>query len=74
MVDAETGHLQLHDRNFKSDYEPRFFLMHGAAILEEVKHIPEVRLSAPRSVTNGMLTTPTGSAGVRINGIIPALE
>jgi ABC-type lipoprotein release transport system permease subunit len=31
-------------------------------------------LAAPRSITNGMLATATGSAGVQINGVVPEKE
>ena len=74
VVDAEIGHLQLHNPGFKDDNEPQFIIRKGSNILAEIKHLPEVKLSAQRSVTNGMLTTPTGSAGVKINGVEPELE
>jgi len=74
VIDAEVGHLQIHDINFKKDYESKFVLKNGAAILRAVNLIPGVKLAAARSITTGMLSTTTGSAGVQINGIIPQLE
>lgn len=73
-IDAEVGHLQLHDNNFKKDYEPKFVVHNGEEILNAINKIPGVKLAAPRSITNGMLATATGSAGVQINGIIPEKE
>lgn len=73
-IDAEVSHLQVHDMNFKSDYEPKYIIQHGDSMLRVIRTITGVKLAAPRSITFGMLATPTGSAGVQINGIIPALE
>ena len=73
-IDAEVGHLQLHDNNFKKDYEPKFVVNNGGELLNEISKIPGVKLAAPRSITNGMLATATGSAGVQINGVIPGQE
>lgn len=74
VIYAEEGHLQIHDSLFKKDYDPRFVLPDGDGILKETGTIPGVRLAAPRSITQGMLATTNGSAGVQINGVIPELE
>jgi putative ABC transport system permease protein len=74
VIDAEVGHLQIHNSNFKKDYEPQFTLANGAQVLEAVSKMPEVKLAASRSITVGMLATPTGSAGIQINGVIPNQE
>jgi ABC-type lipoprotein release transport system permease subunit len=73
-IDAEVGHLQIHDINFKKDYDPKFIIINGDQVLKEISKTPGVKLAAPRSITNGMLTTATGSAGVQINGIIAEQE
>jgi len=74
VVNAEIGHIQIHDTDFKNDYEPRFFIKNGNTVLNGIGKIPEIKTIALRSITTGMLVTPTGSAGVKINGIIPAQE
>ena len=74
VIDAEIGHLQLHDSSFKKDYDPKFFLANGTEVLNAIRLIPTIERVAPRSITNGMLATTTGSAGVQINGVVPALE
>lgn len=74
VIDAEVGHLQLHDSSFKKDHEPRFILSNGEGILSAINSMEEVKRASPRSVTTGMLSTTTGSAGVQINGVIPELE
>ena len=73
-IDAEVGHIQLHDSNFKKDYEPKFIIANGDAVLNAIRKMPGVKLAAPRSITNGMLATTTGSAGVLVNGIVPEQE
>ena len=74
VIDAEVGHLQIHDVDFKKEYEPKFVITNGIDVLETIGSMPGVKLAAPRSITNGMLATATGSAGVQINGIIPRME
>lgn len=74
VIDAEIGHLQLHDTVFKKDYDPKFIIINGNAIVKAIAAIPEVKLVTPRSITNGMLATTTGSSGVQINGVIPEVE
>lgn len=74
VIDAEVGHLQIHDSSFKKDYEPKYIINNGQGVIENINRLPGIKLAAPRSVTNGMLTTATGSAGVQINGILPDQE
>ncbi|MNY04887.1 ABC transporter permease YtrF precursor [compost metagenome] len=74
VIYAEVGHLQVHNNRFTKDYEPRYVVSNGVKVLKTVRNMPEVKLAAPRSITMGMLATPTGSAGVQINGVIPDLE
>lgn len=74
VIDAEAGHLQMHDSSFKKDYEPGFIISNGKEILQAINSMPEIKLAVPRSITNGMLATATGSAGVQVNGVIPVLE
>lgn len=73
-IDAEVGHLQLHDNSFKKEYDPKFVITKGDEILKAIGKMHGVKLAAPRSITNGMLATATGSAGVQINGVIPEQE
>jgi putative ABC transport system permease protein len=74
VVDAEVGHLQIHDTAFKKDYDPKYVLAKGNDLLVAVRKVPRVKLATPRSITNAMLATTNGSAGVQVNGVVPALE
>jgi putative ABC transport system permease protein len=73
-IDTEVGHLQIHDVNFKKDYDPKFIITNAEKVLNEINKTPGVKLAVPRSITNGMLSTATGSAGVQINGVIARQE
>jgi putative ABC transport system permease protein len=74
VIDAEVGHLQVHDTNFKKEYEPGYVLRDGSKAIDEIRKLPQVAVVAPRSIAPGMLSTTTGSAGVQVNGVIPSLE
>lgn len=74
VIDTEVGHLQIHDSSFKKDYDPKFVLSNGDELVGSIRVLPGVQAVTSRSLTNGMLATATGSAGVQINGVIPAEE
>ena len=73
-IDTEVGHLQLHDSNFKKDYEAKYVIANGEDVLKKIEKIPEVKMAVQRTITMGMLSTTTGSSGVKINGIVPEKE
>lgn len=74
VIDAEVAHLQLHHPQFKEDYDPSFILPSRDTLMEKLRSVPAVRFIAWRSVAQGMLSTPTGSAGVQIFGVTAAEE
>jgi putative ABC transport system permease protein len=74
VIDTEVGHLQIHHPKFKKDNHPAFILYDANALLKEVQSLPAVKMAVPRTIAQGMLVTTTGSAGVQINGVVPALE
>lgn len=74
VIEAETGHIQIHARDFKRDYSPILVLPNSHSLLQQIRTIPGIKIAAPRSITQGMLSTPTGSAGVQINGVQPETE
>ena len=74
LIKTETGHLQIHNKRFKNDLEPQYIISNGATLLKNIRLIADVKLAAPRSLTSGMLSTTTGSAGIQIYGVMPSLE
>ena len=69
VIEQEVGHLQLHHPSFKKDYDPAFTIDDGAALLDKLRQIDAIHAMSTRSITQGMLSTTTGGAGVQINGI-----
>lgn len=69
VIDTEVAHIQIHQPKFKDDYDPALTLDERARIADEITRMKMVSRVAYRSVTQGMLATTTGSAGVQINGI-----
>ncbi|WP_250631905.1 ABC transporter permease [Rhodoflexus caldus] len=74
VIDEEIGHLQIHQPQFKDDYEPVFLIPDAEKIVRQLQALPQVKQVALRSLAQGMLSTPTGSTGVQINGIVPEEE
>lgn len=74
VIDAEVGHLQIHHPEFIKDNHSAFILSNSIALLKEVQSLPGVKIAVPRTLSQGMLVTTTGSSGVQINGIVPELE
>lgn len=74
VIDTEVSHLQLHSPLFKQDYHPKFILPGSLELIQKLRADPAIKLAAPRTIVNGMLSTTTGSAGVQVNGVIPGPE
>lgn len=74
VIDTETGHLQIHHPEFKSDYDPGFFISPAVIHPDTIRTWPTVKSVTPRSVTQAMLSTPAGSTGIQVNGVIPGSE
>lgn len=69
VIDSETGHIQVHDPLFKQDLEPAYVINDLDKWSGLLNKDPQVKYWTRRVVTTGMIATPTGSAGVQINGI-----
>ncbi len=72
VIDSEVGHLQIHQPHFKEDYDPALVL--DSKAIEAALRMKSIKNVSHRSVTQGMLTTATGSAGVLVNGILTEEE
>lgn len=71
---SEIAHIQIHQKEFKKDYEPFYTLREGHDMASVIATMKEVNLVAKRSIVQGMLSTTTGSSGVQINGVEPEIE
>jgi len=74
VIDREVAHLQIHHPQFKDDFDPSFLLGGSDTVLRGLSDIPGIKHVAWRSVTQAMLSTATGSAGVQILGVTAADE
>ncbi|MBL7745258.1 MAG: ABC transporter permease [Chitinophagaceae bacterium] len=74
VIDSETGHLQIHHPEFKKDYDPQYLLSDPQKWLSDILFFNTIKAVAVRTVTQAMLATPTGSAGVQVNGVDPETE
>lgn len=74
VIDREVAHLQIHHPKFKEDYDPAYVLGNRDSILQALSGVPAIRYVAWRSVTQAMLATATGSAGVQLFGVLPEDE
>lgn len=69
VIEKEIGHLQMHDPQFKKDYDPAFVINQEDQVVEKIKKFPSIKNIATRTIVQGMLATTTGSSGVQINGV-----
>lgn len=74
VIDMEVAHLQIHHPRFKEDYDPAFLLGDKDSTRVKLSTVSAIRHVAWRSITQGMLATATGSAGVQILGVTPSEE
>lgn len=74
VIESETGHIQIHAPQFTKDYKASLVISEGSELLRRLAAEQDIRMLAPRSITQGMLSTATGSSGVRIMGIVPLQE
>ena len=73
-IEHEVSHIQLHEPRFKDDYNIRYVIPDGLKVADEIENIPGVQAVAPRSLTNGMISSARKASGVRLYGIIPSRE
>lgn len=69
VIDKEVGHLQMHHPKFKDDFDPSYLLPPRDTVMRKLSSMTMINCVAWRSVTQGMLSTATGSAGVQIIGV-----
>ena len=73
-IKHEISHIQIHEAAFKEDYNIGLVIPDGMALAQSLAADPRVRAVSPRSITNGMFTSPRKSGGVKIYGILPEKE
>ena len=74
VIESEVSHIQLHHPEFGKDLHPYYVVPGGYVLPGDLRRLPAVKMVAARQITQGMLVTTTGSAGVQINGVQPEAE
>lgn len=73
-VDTQISHLQLHHPKFEEDREVKYILDDNVLLLDYINNLDEVKAATARTISTGMISSPTSASGVTINGILPDQE
>jgi putative ABC transport system permease protein len=73
-IEHEVSHIQIHEPEFKQDYDIRYTIPDGLAIADSLAGDRRIKAISPRSIANGMISSPRKASGVKIYGIIPDME
>lgn len=65
----EISHIQLHHPEFLKDHDSKFVIQNAGKIVQRMNENPSVKATAGRVILFGMIASPTGSTGIKINGI-----
>ena len=74
VIERETSHIQIHHPSFAEDHDLGYDIGPKDSILQRLPTGASVRAAAQRTVCHGMAATPSGSSGVKINGVEPDAE
>lgn len=73
-VDRQLSHIQIHHPEFAHQQESKFVIEHSDSILSLVQKDDRVKAASARTITKGMISSPTTASGVTVYGISPAAE
>ncbi len=71
FLKTQVSHIQIHNPDFVQDRDITKTLENPEKHLQKIRNYPKVKGAASRLVVNGMISSPTNSSGVQINGINP---
>ncbi len=73
-IQTETADLQIHNKNFKTNYDIQYSIPKADEVIREVKKIKGVTSTAKRVVISGMANSASNGLGVMIVGVNPSDE
>lgn len=73
-VNRQFSHIQIHHPEFTHQQESKFVIEHSDSILSVLQKDDLVRSASSRTITKGMITSPTTATGVTVYGISPKAE
>lgn len=68
------SHVQIHEKNFKSDFEAKYYIPEADQLLVTIAGREEVKGVSMRTLAQGMIASGRGTRGVRIVGVDPNAE
>lgn len=69
IIDNDVSNIQVHNPEFKIDYEVKYFIPEGHRKAEEMRKWPGVKGTTTRMIVNGMIASPKKASGIQIRGI-----
>ncbi len=69
IINHDVSNLQIHNPEFKKDYDIKFYIPDGNIKAEDVRSWPLVRGATTRIIVNGMMASSRKASGVQIRGI-----
>ncbi len=73
-VNRRLSHIQIHHPSFPHQLESKYALDQTDSIIGLLRVDPRVRSVSTRTITKGMITSPTTAAGITVIGISPEVE
>lgn len=73
-ITTELSHIQLHNPNFRKEYEVKFVLPNGKRIIQQISKNKEIKALTGRVIIKGMISSASGSIGITINGVLAREE
>ena len=73
-IKYEISHLQFHNSQFTEDYDPQFDLPDLDILLRELNKEENIKAFSVRTITHGMVNSPSSSTGAKFIGIDKDLE
>ncbi len=70
----EISHIQIHHPAFRQDYDIRYVIPDGSRVAIKLDSLEGISAVSPRSIVQGMVSSPRKASGVRILGVSPDLE
>ena len=69
IINNDISNVQIHHKDFKTDYDVNLFIEKGEEKAKELKSIPGVKDVTTRMIVNGMIASPKKASGIQIRGI-----
>ncbi|MBX2843985.1 MAG: FtsX-like permease family protein [Flammeovirgaceae bacterium] len=73
-IDTQTAHIQIHKKGFTDDYDIHYFLENPDKIVAAIEKDKRIKSFSTRTISELMIRTANGSAGVQLLGINPEAE